>query len=547
MKRYFLLSMISLSLWADQTNNLHQYFWANYQHFGGDMQTALTWYNHIFSSGYSIYTYKGFIHFLFDTGNYQEIARLAEKIAEKFSHDPELQFIFARAYAQTGQTAKADQLFIKLNNQFPTNPDIALQAVDVYSRRKELENALQVVDTLLNKSPGKMHYYVFHFLKAQLYAQLNRFEDALKSLQECLTKQPRFDKAWLLFAIIQEQMGKLNEAIQGFTTYLETSPESNPQIEQHLVQLVMKQKGLEQQTTVLHLNKSCLDNALLLFERKQYKLALQHIDTCIVQNPHDPQSKLVKIQILTAMNAHALAVDHLKQWIVQNPEQTGWIKTLYLLSHDKQAYELVLQAFQTLHARMPKNITLVLHLADLHLRSRDKTQAIPYLHTAAHLATDPQLKTKILFQLGICYYEQKNYKRMHDVLEQGYELRTNFPPLLNALAYYYASKGNNLQKAEQLITQALSKSPKNPHFIDTRAFIFYKQKQYTQALNLFNEIAQHHPSDCTIQIHTAKTYCKLGNMPAAQAALTKAQTVAKTETEYATIKKLLTLWNKKST
>jgi predicted Zn-dependent protease len=489
------------------------------------------------------YTYKGFIHFLFDTGNFQEITKLADKLSKQFAQDPDVQFIFARAYAQTGQTEKADALLISLNNQFPTHPDILLHTVDVYSRRKELENALHSINTLLNKSPGKIHYYIFHFLKAQLYTQLNRYDDALKSLQECINKQPRFDKAWLLLAVIQEQKGKLTEAIQGFTTYLETTADTNQQqIEQHLVQLILKQKSLEQHTNTLQLNKSCFENALLLFERKQYKLALRQIDTCIAYNAYDPQSKLLKIEILTAMHDYQAAIDHLKQWIIQKPDELGWIKTLYLLSHHIQAYEFVIQALHSLHARFPHNITIALYLADLHLRSQDKTQAIPYLHAAVHLTQDPQLKTKILFQLSACYYEQKNYTKMSDILEQAHTINAQFPPVLNALAYYYA-KDNNITKAEQFITQVLLNHPYNPHFLDTRAYIFYKQKKYQQALEILYPIAEQYPHDCIIQIHTAKTYCKLGNMKAAREQLTKAHMVAKTKNEQATIKKLITLWN----
>ncbi len=61
-------------------------------------------------------------------------------------------------------------------------------------------------------------------------------------------------------------------------------------------------------------------------------------------------------------------------------------------------------------------------------------------------------------------------------------LKMIMPQLNNLLSYLYATKGNNLKKANELIALALQKDPHNPHFLDTKALILYKENKFDQAI-----------------------------------------------------------------
>ena len=176
---------------------------------------------------------------------------------------------------------ESDDRYLKLANQFKTDQTIAFQAANIYMRRKEPENAIATIDSLLNNSPRKPNNFIFHFLKSQIYVQLNNKEKALESIKACLAMQPRFDKGWLLLALLEEQAGRLGEAIKGYTTFLETTTGGNHDIERHLLQLVFKQKLLQNNTKTAMLSESCFAKAMRLFENKEYANALAQIDTCL--------------------------------------------------------------------------------------------------------------------------------------------------------------------------------------------------------------------------------------------------------------------------
>ena len=46
---------------------------------------------------------------------------------------------------------------------------------------------------------------------------------ALVSVKKSLELQPRFDRGWLLYSLIEEQLGNTKEALRGYATYLNLS------------------------------------------------------------------------------------------------------------------------------------------------------------------------------------------------------------------------------------------------------------------------------------------------------------------------------------
>jgi predicted Zn-dependent protease len=117
--------------------------------------------------------------------------------------------------------------------------------------------------------------------------------------------------------------------------------------------------------------------------------------------------------------------------------------------------------------------------------------------------------SKILFQLGLLHYYDQKWDAMVEVLVEGKNLNQNFAPLLNLLAYYYATKGKNLKEAENLMLKVLQQET-NPHFLDTQALVLYKQKKYDDAHKLLATVIKQIPQDSTVLYHLAKTMKKKG-------------------------------------
>ena len=539
-----MLVLIAHNCCAD--SNLHRYMWANYQQFGGHLDQANEWYSQIFSSGKpSAFSNKGYIHLLNEKKDYPKIVALIPKLDKSFAKDVDIQLIFVQALKNTGKTAEADNRLIKLNQQFKTHPEVTFHTAETLIRRKQLANAIQVIDEFLNNSPNRPNNFIFHFLKSQAYSSLNQFDKAQESIKLCLDAHPRFPQGWLLFALIQEQAGKINKAIEGYTSYLEISG-SNKQIEQHLLGLVIKQKAISQNKQVIMLNRPCFEKAVLLFERKDFKGALKQVDGCLQESPQDPKARLLKVEILTALKEYDAVVELLAQWAVESPQTSHiWLQALHLLQKAAPlSRKKIIAGFEKIHRQKPTMILPILFLADLYARENKPDNALVYHQKALNYCTSNELKSRILFQIGLIHYEKLDYRAMKQALEQVVDLQGNYPPALNLLAYYYATEGKQLAKAQQLIEKALEQDSRNPHFLDTKAVVLYKQGKYREALKILRPIAKALPKDSTVLIHLAKTYRKLGNINQACNTLDCAQKHACNTYEKQTASTLLAQWKK---
>lgn len=520
---------------ASSTETLHHYLWANYNHFAGNISHAQDWYVKLFSTNNSVYTYKGYLNFLADTKQFKYIVDLIPTLQNKFNNDPDIQLIFANALEKTNHNDQADNHIIMLSQTFKAHPEITLRAAQTYIKRKELENALLTINTFLNNSPRKPNNFVFYFLKTQIYMQLSQFTQALENIQKCLEMHPHFDKGWLLCASLYEKEGKIKEALSGYATFLEIAG-GNKEIEQHLFTLMLKYKSMEDNNHILLSHTITIDNALILFKQHRYPQALAHINSCISQQPTNDECKLLKIQILSAMKDFKQTAETITTWINANPENDIWPKSLCLLTQNGMPRADIIETFNEILKKTPHNLWCNLYCADMCLRNAQNDLAQNCLTQALSCPMIDSIRTKTLYQLAMLAYEHNNYYSMRLHLENAYALNPHNAHINNALAYYWATKGKDITKAQSFITQALAADSTNPYFLDTQALILYKEKKYIQAQDILEKLAHH--NNGTILLHLAKVHYALNNKENADIFTQKAQALAKNSYEKKTIEKM---------
>jgi len=139
----------------------------------------------------------------------------------------------------------------------------------------------------------------------------------------------------------------------------------------------------------------------------------------------------------------------------------------------------------------------------------------------------------LLYQLkSTCLMELNKPAEALAVLEKAMEIDPDDTGLNNDLGYQYADMGLQLDKAERMIRKALA-DQQNSAFLDSLAWVLYKQAKFDQADRIFDQIlsddTEEHSENCVLYDHAGDVAWRLGDKDKAQQLWTKAVELGKKE------------------
>ena len=122
----------------------------------------------------------------------------------------------------------------------------------------------------------------------------------------------------------------------------------------------------------------------------------------------------------------------------------------------------------------------------------------------------------LMLQYALALHEHGQEEESREKLR---EIITKFPTQLepmNALAYSYADRGENLVEANNLIQYVLVQSPTAPQYLDTYAWVLFKSGKFPQALEQIEKAILGAPQDPVLLEHAGDILAALGREAEAQ-------------------------------
>jgi predicted Zn-dependent protease len=110
--------------------------------------------------------------------------------------------------------------------------------------------------------------------------------------------------------------------------------------------------------------------------------------------------------------------------------------------------------------------------------------------------------------LGMLYYNEKDYTHAAETLERGLKLHQKMPTASAMLGMSYYQLGEN-EKAEPLIRAALTANPKDDQVEMTLAQVLIRQRKYDDATQTLNDYLGRNPKDQDAWYLLGKTYLQL--------------------------------------
>ena len=266
--------------------------------------------------------------------------------------------------------------------------------------------------------------------------------------------------------------------------------------------------------------------ASLYLRGSEHKPAIEQLEAILRNDPTNPQAHYYLGRLQLEEKKPAEAADHLGKAILLSPglEAAYFFLALAELENNKPA-----EALATLDKGRQKfqpSFALEYYTALAYSRQKGYAQAMRHFVAAEVIAkaTDPsQLNEGFYFQLGSNCERKGDYDQAEKYFEKSLQLSPNFAEAQNYLGYMWAEHGVKLEKARELIEQAVKAEPKNAAFLDSLAWVHFKLNQPTAALPYaLRSVELCDPPDATVYDHLGDIYAALKQFDQARDAWRKA-------------------------
>lgn len=131
-------------------------------------------------------------------------------------------------------------------------------------------------------------------------------------------------------------------------------------------------------------------------------------------------------------------------------------------------------------------------------------------------AEPPEDAWRFLVARAAAYLEEDEWPKAEKDLMRAVEIAPKEAVALNYLGYSWAERGENLEKAFDLIEQAVALEPNSGAYIDSLGWAYYQRGDYKNAVGHLEHAASLEPADPTITDHLGDVYWRLNRRIEAQ-------------------------------
>jgi tetratricopeptide (TPR) repeat protein len=153
---------------------------------------------------------------------------------------------------------------------------------------------------------------------------------------------------------------------------------------------------------------------------------------------------------------------------------------------------------------------LYLFNGSAHYQKESWENAINSLTNGLSITADSALKVEFYSLLAECYQNIQKYDESENAFNEALKLDRNNIVVKNNYAYYLSLREKNLKLAEKMSLETIKEEPANSTYLDTYAWILYKQGKYRKAEKFILSAIKQGDKDEDILKHCAEIQIKLG-------------------------------------
>jgi tetratricopeptide (TPR) repeat protein len=434
-------------------------------------------------------------------GNREDAIFFGERAVELDDENKWFKLGLVTIYRQFRIPKKQVGLLSRLIESDPENPDYRFELATVHRQMGELDEAIEQLDALEERIG--MHELITSE-KKQIYLEKGDVDAAAEELQKLIEAFPKELNYYGILGQVYEINGLPEKALKVYNTMLEISP-NDPR--PHLDLANYYQKKQDREKSLFHLNKAIrspdldidkkIAALLSLFNASETdstlrNTALEMLESVVAVHSSDPKAYTIYGDFLSQAGFNDKALNAYKKAV----QLDGGSK--YQIWEQILLIQIQTLKYDSLAVSGPKAIDLFPNQPLPYLFSGIAFSFLENLKESAYYLEEglvfvignPRLKEQFYTQLADVYHRLENHERSDGYFDKSLAVNPVNPTALNNYAYYLSVRGEKLEKALEMTEESNRLSPNNAVFLDTWAWVLYKNGDYALALEKIERVVQ---------------------------------------------------------
>ena len=403
--------------------------------------------------------YKAILAVLFkQTNNPSEAILIYKDLVKENSDRVDFLYELATLSAQIKKYDDAIKYYDQIETRYGLNETISLEKERIYFIIGEKEKAHNEIQKLIDSNPSDIRYMG---MLAESYVNEGNFDKAQEIYQQMILA----DSTNGLIHLSLADFYRISKQYDKSFSELKLAFASTD------VSIDVKIKMLI--SFLSYTNES--------EELKNQADDLLHI--LLLTHPDDTKTHTLYADFLIRDKKYSEAREQLR--LVTKTEKGKYLiwEQLLLLEGDLRDFKnMYLESNEALeYFPMQPVLYYFKGLSSLQLKKTD--EAIAALKTGIDLiSNNPSLKADMYSLLGDAYHRTGQMKESDAAMEQVLKIDKGNKETLNNYSYYLSLRGDSLDKAERMSLVCVELDPLNPTYLDTYAWVLFKQHKYDKAL-----------------------------------------------------------------
>ncbi|MDO4159442.1 MAG: tetratricopeptide repeat protein [Prevotellaceae bacterium] len=398
-------------------------------------------------------------------------------------------------YLKTNNLDEAIKAYEKLSKNSPERSDILDILTQLYGQKKDYNNMLLAIKRIEDLEGSSEQTTL---AKMRVYALQGKKEEEFNELKSMSLKHPNDMNYRVMMGNWLLQNGKPEDAYNEYMYVLKQEPDNNMaqmSMVDYFRSVGQTQKADSIQEEMLVSTKTPVESKMSIMRQIVANNEKNGGDSTQVLGLFKRiLSKPQKTSDMTELYAAYMSLKKmpqdsisrvLEQILEISPDNVAARIQLIQAEWQKQNYDRVAELSKQAIDYSPDEVTFYYFLGMAYLQDDKDDEALDAMQRGVNVADDssnPSLVSDCYAVMGDILHGMGKETEAYAAYDNSLEWKDDNFGCLNNYAYYLSESDKQLEKAEQMSYRTVQAEPDNSTYLDTYAWILFKQKKYKDAL-----------------------------------------------------------------